>query len=201
MLKNAVRAARLCRAAVVGAIAIGLPLATAACSGSTSSASTTSVTVPANALVGAGCKAIPAATISALRQGKGLSDALKNPMFSQLSKEIGTANVGPLFYSLQRLTIMAPVNGAFANMSKAMAADMKNRANLMMTLRGHVVGMRITPQMFVKGARVPSLAGNLDHFTRTGTTYKVNGVPVECGNIRVGGATLYIVGSVLSLPK
>jgi hypothetical protein len=55
--------------------------------------------------------------------------------------------------------------------------------------------------MYVKDGQVPSLAGNLIHFTRSGTTYKANGVPVECGNIKAGGATVYIVGSVPSLPK
>lgn len=195
---------RLLRTAAVGAIAIGLPLAIAACGSSPSSVRTTSAgpaTVSANALVGAGCKAIPATTISALRRGKGIADVLKNPMFEQLFKEVGKGNVGPLFNSMGQLTIIAPTNRAFTKMPKAMANSLKTSNNLMMTLRGLVVGLRITPEMYIKGARVPSLAGNLIHFTRPGNTYEVNGTQVECGNIKVGTATVYIVGSVLSLPK
>lgn len=201
MLKNAVLGARLIRVAATGAVAVSLPLATAACSSSTSTASTTASTISATALLGGGCKAIPASTISQLRNGKGLADALKNPMFSQFSKEIKKAQLGALLESVTKLTIIMPTNAAFTQMSKAMAKALKKRGNLAMTLRGHALGMRITPVMFVKGTRMPTLAGNLASFTRAGTTYKVNGVPVDCGNIQVGGTTLYIVGSVLAPPK
>jgi uncharacterized surface protein with fasciclin (FAS1) repeats len=102
--------------------------------------------------------------------------------------------------SASAVTLFAPDNSAFMALGRGnYNALMGNRANLAEVLKYLVVKGRVNPAELAERKRLMTLAGLPVHPVKSLNAYKVDGVPVICGNLRTANATIYIVNGVLNM--
>ncbi|HUB71764.1 MAG TPA: fasciclin domain-containing protein, partial [Acidimicrobiales bacterium] len=153
---------------------------------------------------GAACAAVPksgAGSFSGMTSAPVATAASNNPVLSTLVTAVKKAGLVDTLNNAKGLTVFAPDNTAFAKIpSSALDGILANKMELTKLLEYHVVAGRLTPAQLpglhktIEGGSL-SVAGN-------GTTFNVDGTSqVVCGNVQTANATVYIIGTVLSLPS
>lgn len=150
---------------------------------------------------GPACAKIPA-TGAGSRSGMASAPvviaAAHNPLLTDLAHAADVAGLTSTLNSASAVTLFAPDNSAFKDLGKGNYKTlMANRADLAKVLKYHVVKGRVTPAELAEHKPLRTLAGLPVHPVKSGSVYKVNGVPVICGNLQAANATIYIVNQVL----
>jgi uncharacterized surface protein with fasciclin (FAS1) repeats len=128
--------------------------------------------------------------------GSPLLKTLTTALAGKMNREVdlvGTMNGG-------EYTLFAPVDAAFRKVPPATTAKFETDAPLLVkVLTYHVVAGQLAPDQVV--GKVKSVEGGDLEVTGSGNTLKVNGAAVVCGGIRTANATVYLIDSVLSVPR
>lgn len=154
--------------------------------------------------VGAECGLIPPhgiGSFTSMSTQDAVAAAASNPQLSVFIAAVRTAGLDKTLNAKHAYTLIVPVNSAFASLSKTQIIHLKNSGYLRKVVRYHAVSTRITPRQFATGAAVATMEGRSLKFARVGTTDKIGGATVLCGNIVTKNATVYIVSKVLEPPK
>ena len=217
MLSTQTRLARGFRAAGRPAIVVAFAMTVAACStatSSTTSAPSSSAAAPSAAgaaspsesmtetaaTVGNDCGMIPATgmgSMHGMEMDPVVTAASHNPLITTLAAEITKAGLTSTFDSASGITVFAPDNQAFKNLTAHDMAMMAGLAELGRILKYHVVRGRITPEELASGMTLPTLEGSPLHTAKMGSTYEVNNAAITCGNLHTANATVYIINAVL----
>jgi len=216
--------ATLRRRAGLAAAILAVPLVLAACSGSsTSESSAPAETMMASeapmtseapmmsespmdtsmtgAEFGPGCAAVPAdgaGSFAGMAQDPVATAASNNPALSTLVSAVTAANLGDSLNSADGITVLAPVNDAFAAMDKAtLDKAMGDPTGLLTTvLTYHVIPGRLAPDQLA--GTHETLQGGTVEVTGSGEDFTVNGsAKVVCGNVQTANATVYLIDGVL----
>ena len=217
MLSTQTRLARGFRAAGRPAIAVAFAMTVAACSSATSSttsAPSSSAAAPGAAsaaspsesmtetaaTVGNDCGMIPATgmgSMHGMEMDPVVTAASHNPLITTLAAEITKAGLASTLDSASGITVFAPDNQAFKNLTAHDMAMMAGQAELGRILKYHVVRGRITPEELASGMTLSTLEGSPLHTAKMGSTYEVNNAAITCGNLHTANATVYIINAVL----
>jgi len=217
MLSTQTRLARGFRAAGRPAIAVAFAMTVAACSSATSSttsAPSSSAAAPSAAgaaspsesmtetaaTVGNDCGMIPATgmgSMHGMEMDPVVTAASHNPLITTLAAEITKAGLASTLDSASGITVFAPDNQAFKNLTAHDMAMMAGQAELGRILKYHVVRGRITPEELASGMTLSTLEGSPLHTAKMGSTYEVNNAAITCGNLHTANATVYIINAVL----
>ena len=217
MLSTQTRLARGFRAAGRPAIAVAFAMTVAACSSATSSttsAPSSSAAAPSAAgaaspsesmtetaaTVGNDCGMIPATgmgSMHGMEMDPVVTAASHNPLITTLAAEITKAGLAGTLNSARGITVFAPDNQAFKNLTAHDMAMMAGQAELGRILKYHVVRGRITPEELASGMTLSTLEGSPLHTAKMGSTYEVNNAAITCGNLHTANATVYIINAVL----
>ena len=217
MLSTQTRLARGFRAAGRPAIAVAFAMTVAACSSATSSttsAPSSSAAAPSAAgaaspsesmtetaaTVGNDCGMIPATgmgSMHGMEMDPVVTAASHNPLITTLAAEITKAGLASTLDSASGITVFAPDNQAFKNLTAHDMAMMAGQAELGRILKYHVVRGRITPEELASGMTLSTLEGSPLHTAKMGSTYEVNNAAISCGNLHTANATVYIINAVL----
>ncbi|HXP18916.1 MAG TPA: fasciclin domain-containing protein [Streptosporangiaceae bacterium] len=212
MRSNLSQAVKRFHGVTAGAMLGIVSLAAAACGGTASTASAgtmsthqpTPPAVTTSAHVGTDCGMFPSTGMSSmhsLSMDKLLTAAGHDRRLSRLISAATRSGLTADLNSMHPLTLVAPVNSAFAHVPKMTAGLLRNKTELTKILRYHVVAAPISPAQMARGIRVSTLEGSALRFSKAGSVYKVNGATVLCGNIQTANATIYIINKVLTPPK
>jgi uncharacterized surface protein with fasciclin (FAS1) repeats len=127
--------------------------------------------------------------------------ASRNPVLSTFYSTIQKANLVDTLNNAQNITVFAPANAAFQNVSQPMLDRiLTDGAELDKTLTYHVVGRRIGPTELAPG-NFDSLEGATLSTSGSGQTVTINGrANVVCGNFQTANATVYIIDNLLIPP-
>jgi uncharacterized surface protein with fasciclin (FAS1) repeats len=163
-------------------------------------------------LVGPGCatyaKMVPSGSgsVSGMAQDPVAVAASHNPLLKTLVAAVsGKLNPGVnLVDTLDggQFTVFAPVDSAFAKLSKSTVATLaqkKNAPELQSVLTYHVLAGQITPDAIAGTHK--TVEGEKLKVTGSGDNLKVNGTSVICGGVQTANATVYLIGSVLAPPS
>jgi uncharacterized surface protein with fasciclin (FAS1) repeats len=150
---------------------------------------------------GPGCAKIPASGAGS-RMGLAsvpvVTAASHIPLLTDLAHAADVAGLTSTLNSASAVTLFAPDNSAFSALGRGNYKTlMANRADLAKVLKYHVVKGRVTPAELAERKSLTTLAGLPVHPVKSSKVYKLNGVPVICGNLRTANATIYIVNEVL----
>ena len=217
MLSTQTRLARGFRAAGRPAIVVAFAMTVAACStatSSTTSAPSSSAAAPSAAgaaspsesmtetaaTVGNDCGMIPATgmgSMHGMEMDPVVTAASHNPLITTLAAEITKAGLASTLDSASGITVFAPDNQAFKNLTAHDMAMMAGQAELGRILKYHVVRGRITPEELASGMTLSTLEGSPLHTAKMGSTYEVNNAAITCGNLHTANATVYIINAVL----
>ena len=217
MLSTQTRLARGFRAAGRPAIAVAFAMTVAACSSATSSttsAPSSSAAAPGAAsaaspsesmtetaaTVGNDCGMIPATgmgSMHGMEMDPVVTAASHNPLITTLAAEITKAGLASTLDSASGITVFAPDNQAFKNLTAHDMAMMAGQAELGRILKYHVARGRITPEELASGMTLSTLEGSPLHTAKMGSTYEVNNAAITCGNLHTANATVYIINAVL----
>jgi len=217
MLSTQTRLARGFRAAGRPAIVVAFAMTVAACStatSSTTSAPSSSAAAPGAAsaaspsesmtetaaTIGNDCGMIPATgmgSMHGMEMDPVVTAASHNPLITTLAAEITKAGLASTLDSASGITVFAPDNQAFKNLTAHDMAMMAGQAELGRILKYHVVRGRITPEELASGMTLSTLEGSPLHTAKMGSTYEVNNAAITCGNLHTANATVYIINAVL----
>ena len=217
MLSTQTRLARGFRAAGRPAIVVAFAMTVAACStatSSTTSAPSSSAAAPGAAsaaspsesmtetaaTIGNDCGMIPATgmgSMHGMEMDPVVTAASHNPLITTLAAEITKAGLASTLDSASGITVFAPDNQAFKNLTAHDMAMMAGLAELGRILKYHVVRGRITPEELASGMTLPTLEGSPLHTAKMGSIYEVNNAAITCGNLHTANATVYIINAVL----
>ena len=217
MLSTQTRLARGFRAAGRPAIVVAFAMTVAACStatSSTTSAPSSSAAAPGAAsaaspsesmtetaaTIGNDCGMIPATgmgSMHGMEMDPVVTAASHNPLITTLAAEITKAGLASTLDSASGITVFAPDNQAFKNLTAHDMAMMAGQAELGRILKYHVARGRITPEELASGMTLPTLEGSPLHTAKMGSTYEVNNAAITCGNLHTANATVYIINAVL----
>ena len=217
MLSTQTRLARGFRAAGRPAIVVAFAMTVAACStatSSTTSAPSSSAAAPSAAgaaspsesmtetaaTVGNDCGMIPATgmgSMHGMEMDPVVTAASHNPLITTLAAEITKAGLASTLDSASGITVFAPDNQAFKNLTAHDMAMMAGQAELGRILKYHVARGRITPEELASGMTLSTLEGSPLHTAKMGSTYEVNNAAITCGNLHTANATVYIINAVL----
>ena len=217
MLSTQTRLARGFRAAGRPAIVVAFAMTVAACStatSSTTSAPSSSAAAPSAAgaaspsesmtetaaTVGNDCGMIPATgmgSMHGMEMDPVVTAASHNPLITTLAAEITKAGLAGTLNSARGITVFAPDNQAFKNLTAHDMAMMAGQAELGRILKYHVARGRITPEELASGMTLSTLEGSPLHTAKMGSTYEVNNAAITCGNLHTANATVYIINAVL----
>ncbi len=153
---------------------------------------------------GAGCSTVPtsgAGSFSGMTSAPVATAASHNPVLSTLVTAVEKAGLVDTLNNAKALTVFAPDNSAFAAIpAKTLNGILANKMELTKLLEYHVVAGRLSPSMLA-GVHTTIEGGKLS-IAGSGTTFNIDGTStVVCGDVQTANATVYIVNSVLSLPK
>jgi uncharacterized surface protein with fasciclin (FAS1) repeats len=218
MLSTHTRLACGCRTAGLAAMA-AFALTATACSSATTSSTTstangttgTAAGAPASpaasqsvagtaATIGNDCGMIPASgmgSVHGMETDPVVTAASHNPLITTLAAEITKAHLTSTLNSESGITVFAPDNQAFKNLTAHDAAMMSGMTELEKILKYHVVQGRITPDELAHGMTLSTLEGSTLHTAKMGSTYEVNNAAITCGNLHTANATVYIINTVL----
>ena len=217
MLSTQTRLARGFRAAGRPAIVVAFAMTVAACStatSSTTSAPSSSAAAPSAAgaaspsesmtetaaTIGNDCGMIPATgmgSMHGMEMDPVVTAASHNPLITTLAAEITKAGLASTLDSASGITVFAPDNQAFKNLTAHDMAMMAGQAELGRILKYHVARGRITPEELASGMTLSTLEGSPLHTAKMGSTYEVNNAAITCGNLHTANATVYIINAVL----
>jgi len=203
-------------------IAAAVALTATACAGTASSTSAappasraTAATTPQAAAspsesmaetagtIGTDCGMIPAAgmgSMHAMAMDPVVTAASHNPLITTLAAEIMKADLTATLNSAKDITVFAPDNQAFKNLTAHDMAMMSGMTELAKILKYHVVTGRITPAELAHAMTLTTLEGSQLTTSRMGSVYEVNNADVTCGNLHTANATVYIINTVLMPP-
>jgi uncharacterized surface protein with fasciclin (FAS1) repeats len=152
------------------------------------------------ATIGNDCGMIPATgmgSMHGMEMDPVVTAASHNPLITTLAAEITKAGLTSTFDSASGITVFAPDNQAFKNLTAHDMAMMAGQAELGRILKYHVVRGRITPEELASGMTLSTLEGSPLHTAKMGSTYEVNNAAITCGNLHTANATVYIINAVL----
>jgi len=206
------------------ALVMGSAFALTACSGGTTSGSssesmapTTSASPsmssssmdPAADLVGPGCadyaKAVPsgAGSVEGMSTAPVATAASNNPLLTTLVAAV-SGKLNPDVNLVDTLnggqfTVFAPVDDAFKKIDASTIDTLKTNSDLLTKiLTYHVVPGQLSPSQVV-GEHKTVEGGSVD-VTGSGNSLKVNDANVICGGVKTANATVYLIDSVLMPP-
>jgi uncharacterized surface protein with fasciclin (FAS1) repeats len=197
----------LAMAATAGALAL-----TAAACGSSGTSAAPPAAAPAKsahpsasmtesaATVGTDCGMIPAAGMGSMHgmmTDPVVTAASHNPLITTLAAEIKKAGLTSTLDSMASITVFAPDNAAFKNLTAHDMTMMSSTAELAKILKYHVVDGHITPADLASGMTLKTLEGSSLKASKMGAVYEVNNAAVTCGNLHTANATVYIINKVL----
>lgn len=179
--------------------------ATAAASPATSAHPSASMTEPAGTAgtagtVGTDCGMIPAAGMGSMHgmmTDPVVIAASHNPLITTLAAEVAKAGLTSTLDSMGSITVFAPDNAAFKNLTAHDMTMMSSTAELAKILKYHVVAGHITPADLAAGMTLKTLEGSSLMASKMGAVYEVNNADVTCGNLHTANATVYIINKVL----
>jgi uncharacterized surface protein with fasciclin (FAS1) repeats len=197
-------------ALAIAAAAAALALTAAACGSSGTPAAapsksahpSPSMTEPpaAAGTIGTDCGMIPAAgmgSMHAMMTDPVVTAASHNPLITTLAAEVKKAGLTSTLDSMASITVFAPDNTAFKNLSAHDISMMSSTAELAKILKYHVVSGHITPADIARGMTLKTLEGSSLKPSKMGAVYEVNTADVTCGNLHTANATVYIINKVL----
>jgi len=153
--------------------------------------------------IGTDCGMIPAAGMGSMH-GMAMDPvviaASHNPLITTLAAEIMKADLTATLNTAKSITVFAPDNQAFKNLTAHDMAMMSGMTELAKVLKYHVVTGRITPAELAHGMTLTTLEGGQLKTSRMGSVYEVNNADVTCGNLHTANATVYIINTVLMPP-
>jgi len=153
--------------------------------------------------IGTDCGMIPAAGMGSMH-GMAMDPvviaASHNPLITTLAAEIMKADLTATLNTAKSITVFAPDNQAFKNLTAHDMAMMSGMTELAKVLKYHVVTGRITPAELAHGMTLTTLEGSQLKTSRMGSVYEVNNADVTCGNLHTANATVYIINTVLMPP-
>jgi len=123
--------------------------------------------------------------------------ASHNPLTTTLAAEVSKAGLTSTLDSMGSITVFAPDNAAFKNLSAHDMTMMSSTAELAKILKYHVVAGHITPADLASGMTLKTLEGSSLKASKMGAVYEVNNAAVTCGNLHTANATVYIINKVL----
>ena len=208
--------------AALAMITVAVALTATACASTASStsaappsASATAATTPQAAAspsesmaetagtIGTDCGMIPAAgmgSVHGMAMDPVVTAASHNPLITTLAAEIMKADLTATLNSAKSITVFAPDNQAFKNLTAHDMAMMSGVTELAKVLKYHVVTGRITPAELAHGMTLTTVEGSQLKTSRMGSVYEVNNADVTCGNLHTANATVYIINTVLMPP-
>jgi uncharacterized surface protein with fasciclin (FAS1) repeats len=197
----------LAMAATAGALALtaaacGSSATPSAAAPATSARPSASMTEPAATAgtIGTDCGMIPAAGMGSMHgmmTDPVVTAASHNPLITTLAAEIKKAGLTSTLDSMASITVFAPDNAAFKNLTAHDVTMMSSTAELAKILKYHVVSGHITPAQIASGKPLTTLEGSTLTPSKMGAVYEVNNADVSCGNLRTANATVYIINKVL----
>ena len=153
--------------------------------------------------IGTDCGMIPAAGMGSMH-GMAMDlvviAASHNPLITTLAAEIMKADLTATLNTAKSITVFAPDNQAFKNLTAHDMAMMSGMTELAKVLKYHVVTGHITPAELAHGMTLTTLEGSQLKTSRMGSVYEVNNADVTCGNLHTANATVYIINTVLMPP-
>ena len=153
--------------------------------------------------IGTDCGMIPATgmgSMHAMAMDPVVTAASHNPLITTLAAEIMKADLTATLNSAKNITVFAPDNQAFKNLTAHDMAMMSGMTELVKILKYHVVTGRITPAELAHGMTLTTVEGSQLTTSRMGSVYEVNNADVTCGNLHTANATVYIINAVLMPP-
>ena len=154
--------------------------------------------------IGTDCGMIPAAGMGSMH-GMAMDPvviaASHNPLITTLAAEIMKADLTATLNTAKSITVFAPDNQAFKNLTAHDMAMMSGMTELAKVLTYHVVTGRITPAGLAHGMTLTTVEGSQLTTSRMGSVYEVNNADVTCGNLHTANATVYIINTVLMPPR
>jgi len=162
-------------------------------------ASMTESAAPAGT-VGTDCGMIPAAGMGSMHgmmTDPVVTAASHNPLITTLAAEVGKAGLTSTLDSMGSITVFAPDNAAFKDLTAHDMTMMSSTAELAKILKYHVVDGHITPADLASGMTLTTLEGSSLRASKMGAVYEVNNAAVTCGNLHTTNATVYIINKVL----
>jgi uncharacterized surface protein with fasciclin (FAS1) repeats len=197
----------LAMAATAGALALtaaacGSSATPSAAAPATSAHPSASMTEPAATAgtIGTDCGMIPAAGMGSMHgmmTDPVVTAASHNPLITTLAAEIKKAGLTSTLDSMASITVFAPDNAAFKNLTAHDVTMMSSTAELAKILKYHVVSGHITPVQIASGKPLTTLEGSTLTPSKMGAVYEVNNADVTCGNLHTANATVYIINKVL----
>ena len=154
-------------------------------------------------MIGTDCGMIPAAgmgSVHGMAMDPVVTAARHNPLITTLAAEIMKADLTATLNSARSITVFAPDNQAFKNLTAHDMAMMSGMTELAKILKYHVVTGRVTPTELAHGMTLTTLEGSQLKSSRMGSVYEVNNADVTCGNLHTANATVYIINTVLMPP-
>jgi uncharacterized surface protein with fasciclin (FAS1) repeats len=203
-------------------VAATLALTLAACSsgdsGSSASSSSSSASSsapasessasPADGPFGPGCAGLPAegeGSAAGMVDDPVVTAAANNPLLTSLAQAMTAANLAESLNGQQNITVLAPVNDAFAAIPPdQVQALMADTPRLTSVLLHHVIQGRLAPDRLA-GKHTTlnndevTVEGSGQSFTVAGAgTITQTGATVICGNVQTATATVYLIDQVLA---
>jgi uncharacterized surface protein with fasciclin (FAS1) repeats len=180
----------------------GTSAAPPAAAAATSARPSASMTEPAATAgtVGTDCGMIPAAGMGSMHgmmTDPVVTAASHNPLITMLAAEAKKAGLTSTLDSMGSITVFAPDNAAFKNLSAHDMTMMSSTAELAKILEYHVVDGHVTPAGLASGKTLTTLEGDTLKPSKMGAVYEVNNAAVTCGNLHTANATVYIINKVL----
>ena len=156
--------------------------------------------VPVTQPFGPGCPQLPEAGEGSLPDiaSESVAEAVEDvPSLSRLAAAVRLAGVRDTLEDQTDLTVFAPNDTAFANISSAtlrrLLADPTRADDI---LRYHIVSGRLTPDQLAGSHQ--TLSGQTVQVSGSGEDFTVNDrAAVVCGNIQTANATVYVIDQVL----
>jgi uncharacterized surface protein with fasciclin (FAS1) repeats len=180
--------------------AVGSTTSTAAAGSASSAAAPSQSAAGTAATIGNDCGMIPASgmgSMHGMEMDPVVTAASHNPLITTLAAEITKAHLTSTLNSESGITVFAPDNQAFKNLTAHDMAMLSGMTELEKILKYHVVHGRITPEELASGMTLSTLEGSTLHTAKMGSTYEVNNAAITCGNLHTANATVYIINAVL----
>src|SRR5260370_5690942 len=123
--------------------------------------------------------------------------ASHNRLIPTLAAEIKKAGLTGTLDSAKDITVFAPDNEAFANLSAHDMSMMSGMAELDKILKYHVVSGHVTPAELAHGMTLTTLEGSPLKTAKMGSVYEVETAAVTCGNLHTASASVYVISTVM----
>ena len=175
-------------------------------SSSSSSAAGTGVTTVKD-IFGPSCSAVPKTgpgSPEGMVSAPVATAASNNPLFTTLVAGVKAAGlVDTLNKPDASYTVFGPIDSAFAALPPGTLDTLLKdpKGDLTKILTYHVIPKRYDAAGLVKAGTVKSVEGEDVTITGTAAAPLINGNPVACGNIPTANATVFAIGTVLTVPS